>query len=118
LYAPAQGTSNVEVPLPRSAPKEGWLEHVDYFRAYHTEHFQTPFDEFEPAYHYGWDVGNNERLRGKPWSEVESIARVDWERRYPDGVWERFKDAVRRGWERTSEAVERAIPGDSDRDGR
>ena len=26
--------------------------------------------------------------------------------------WERFKAAVRRGWERTSDTVERAVPGD------
>jgi hypothetical protein len=42
----------------------------------------------------------------------------DRETRYPDGAWERFKNAVKRGWERTTAAVERAIPGDSDRDGR
>ena len=53
------------------------------------------------------------------WNEIEPDLRSDWERRYPQGGgWERFKAAVRRGWERTSDAVESAIPGDSDRDGR
>lgn len=96
-----------------------WNEHGEHFRMHHSENYgDAAFDEYEPAYRYGWDVGNDTRYRGRAWSEIEPDIRRDWETRYPSGGWERFKDAVRRGWERTSDAVERAIPGDSDRDGR
>lgn len=97
-----------------------WDDQRDYFRMHHGETYggTTGFDEYEPAYRYGWDVGNSGRYRGRSWNDVEPELRSDWERRYPDGGWERFKAAVRRGWERTSDAVESAIPGDSDRDGR
>jgi hypothetical protein len=97
-----------------------WDDQRDYFRGYHGETYggTTGFDEYEPAYRYGWDVGSSGRYRGRRWEDVEPELRTDWERRYPDGGWERFKAAVRRGWERTSDAIEHAIPGDSDRDGR
>ena len=98
---------------------DGWRDQVQHFRMQHVEDYGTaPFDEYEPAYHYGWSLGNDDRYRGRKWSEFEPEMRRDWESRYPDGGWERFKNAVKRGWERTTEAVERAIPGDSDRDGR
>lgn len=97
-----------------------WNDQRDHFRMYHNETYggTTGFDEYEPAYRYGWDVGSSGRYRGRRWEDVEPDLRSDWERRYPDGAWDRFKAAVRRGWERTSDAVEPLIPGDSDRDGR
>lgn len=103
-----------------SGSPRGWDEHRDFFRMHHGETYggATGFDEYEPAYRYGWDTGSSGRYRGRSWNEIEPELRSDWERRYPDGGWERFKAAVRRGWERTSDAVESAIPGDSDRDGR
>jgi hypothetical protein len=99
----------------------GWDDHRDFFRMHHGETYggTTGFDEYEPAYRYGWDTGSSERYRGRSWNEIEPDLRSDWERRYPEGgAWDRFKAAVRRGWERTSDAAEHAIPGDSDRDGR
>jgi hypothetical protein len=97
-----------------------WDDERDYFRGAHGETFggTTGFEEYEPAYRYGYDVGSSGRYRGRRWEEIEPEVRSDWERRYPDGAWDRFKAAVRRGWERTSDAFESAIPGDSDRDGR
>jgi hypothetical protein len=98
---------------------DGWREQVQHFRMQHIDDYgTTAFDEFEPAYHYGWSLGSDNRYRGRAWPEIEPVVRRDWETRYPDGAWERFKNAVKRGWERTTEAAERAIPGDSDRDGR
>lgn len=98
-----------------------WDDQRDHFRMHHADTVggATGFDEYEPAYRYGWDVGSSGRYRGRSWNEVEPELRSDWERRYPQGGgWERFKAAVRSGWERTSAAVESAMPGDSDRDGR
>jgi hypothetical protein len=97
-----------------------WDDEREYFRMHHGETYggTTGFDEYEPAYRYGWDIGSSGRYRGRSWADIEPELRTDFERRYPDGGWERFKAAVRRGWERTSDLVEHAIPGDSDRDGR
>lgn len=98
-----------------------WDDQRDYFRSHHAETYggATGYDEYEPAYRYGWDVASSGRYRARSWNDVEPELRSDWERRYPEGgAWDRFKAAVRRGWERTSDAVESAMPGDSDRDGR
>ena len=97
-----------------------WSDDED-FRTHYSDYLSSSggtYEDYEPAYRYGSDLGRNERYRGRGWSEIESDARRDWESRNPNDGWERFKAAIRRGWERTSDAVERAIPGDSDRDGR
>jgi heat induced stress protein YflT len=104
-----------------AAQMRDWEDERDYFRSMHGQTFggTTGFEEYEPAYRYGYDIGSSGRYRGRRWEEIEPDLRGDFERRYPEGgAWERFKAAVRRGWERTSDAVESAIPGDSDRDGR
>jgi hypothetical protein len=52
--------------------------------------------EYEPAYRYGYDVG--QRFPEQAWGTLEAALREGWERWHP-GTWERFKDAVRYGWE-------------------
>ena len=68
------------------------------------EHYTTAFANsgaayaaYEPAYRYGYELGTNERYRGRDWAALEAEARRDWEARHPS-TWERFKDAVRYGW--------------------
>ena len=68
------------------------------------EHYTTAFAHsgaayavYEPAYRYGYELGTNERYRGRDWAALEAEARRDWETRHPS-TWERFKDAVRYGW--------------------
>ncbi|HEY5868406.1 MAG TPA: YsnF/AvaK domain-containing protein [Candidatus Tectomicrobia bacterium] len=68
------------------------------------EHYTTAFAHsgavyavYEPAYRYGYELGTNERYRGRDWAALEAEARRDWEARHPS-TWERFKDAVRYGW--------------------
>jgi hypothetical protein len=114
LYRRGAGRSAME-----KLQDDGWREQVQHFRMQHiADYGASPFEEYEPAYHYGWSLGDDNRYRGRKWFEIEPEVRSDWETRYPDGAWELFKDAVKRGWERTTAAVERAIPSDPDRDGR
>lgn len=96
-------------------------DYDDDYRTHYRDYLSASggtYEDYEPAYRYGGELGGNVRYRGRDWTDVESDARRDWEERYPNNGWERFKSAVRRGWERTSDTIERAIPGDSDRDGR
>ena len=106
--------------MPITSTSSTWSNDED-FRTHYSDYLSgsgSTYEEYEPAYRYGSDLGNDARYRGRGWSEIESDARRDWESRNPNDGWERFKAAVRRGWERTSDVIERAIPGDSDRDGR
>jgi hypothetical protein len=52
--------------------------------------------EYEPAYRYGYDVG--QRFPEQDWGTLEAGLRAGWERWHP-GTWERFKDAIRYGWD-------------------
>ncbi len=58
------------------------------------------YDEYRPAYQYGSTLASDERYRNRDWNDIEMDARRDWDTRYPGGTWERFKAAVRHGWER------------------
>jgi uncharacterized protein (TIGR02271 family) len=56
------------------------------------------YEAYEPAYQYGYTLRNRADLRGRSWTDVESQAHTTWERDHR-GTWERFKDAIRHGWE-------------------
>jgi uncharacterized protein (TIGR02271 family) len=75
------------------------------FRRHWQERYGTSgeaWETYEPAYNYGYTSANDERWRGRDWSEVEPQLRSDYERRYPGGAWERMKDSVRYGWEKVT----------------
>jgi hypothetical protein len=62
------------------------------------------YEHYQPAYRYGYDLAADPTYRGRTWYDIENDVRGGWdESRY--GPWDRFKDAVRRGWERTKDAV-------------
>lgn len=63
----------------------------------------APYDDYRRAYTHGVSVAQDERHRGRDWPQVEASAREHWEARYPDSAWERFKAAVRHGWERVTD---------------
>lgn len=77
------------------------------------------YGDYGPAYRYGVDSFGNYRSAGFDASEAE--LRSGWERdarRDSRLNWDQAKHAVRDSWTRLGDRVERAIPGDSDRDGR
>jgi len=59
------------------------------------------YDEYLPAYRYGYDLAGDNRYEKKEWSAIEADARRDWETSHPGGTWDRFKDAIRYGWDKT-----------------
>lgn len=56
------------------------------------------YEAYEPAYQYGYTMRNDAKMKGRNWTDIESQARTSWERDHR-GTWEKFKDAVRHGWE-------------------
>ena len=80
----------------------------DYDSDYRT-HWQSnyastggTYDQYQPAYRYGSSLRNDPRYRDRDWSAVESDARRDWETRNPGSTWERFKAAIRHGWDKVT----------------
>lgn len=91
-----------------------WREHHRAQPYYSSEY---TFDDYAPAYRTGYTGYTS---FGGSFEEAEDKLRREYEqsRGRSKLTWERAKDAVRAGWERVSNTVERAVPGDSDRDGR
>lgn len=78
----------------------------------------STYDDYGPAYQHG--VNSYTRYPGKSFDEVESDLGRDWSttRGSSKLEWENAKHATRDAWQRLSDRAERAMPGDSDRDGR
>ena len=77
----------------------------DDFREDHDAHYASTgasYDEYQRAYTHGATLGKDEQYRGHDWQGVEANARENWESRYPESGWERFKAAVRHGWDRVT----------------
>lgn len=93
----------------KAAVRHGWdriTSSVDNDNEYRS-HWSTnyggqggTYDEYAPAYRYGSSMASSATYRGRKWDEVEPTLRSDWESRYPGSTWERFKAAVRHGWDR------------------
>lgn len=75
------------------------------FREDYDSHYAdtgASYDEYRRAYTHGAKLGQDEQYRGHDWQQVEPSARENWESRYPESGWERFKAAVRHGWDRVT----------------
>jgi hypothetical protein len=93
--------------------------------AYWRENFESrpyvaggTYDDFGPAYRYG--VDSYSKYSDRTFEDVEADLSRDWDmaRGGSTLAWDRAKYAARDSWDRVSDAVERAVPGDSDRDGK
>ena len=80
---------------------QDFVTYEPLFRQHYTTAFagRGAYTDYEPAYRYGYELHTNERYRGRDWAALEADARRDWEARHPN-TWERFKDAIRYGWDR------------------
>ena len=78
----------------------------------------STYDEFGPAYRYG--VSSYTKYPESEFDAMEDELGRDWDqaRGKSSLEWDRAKLAARDSWQRVSDAVERAVPGDSDRDGK
>ena len=76
------------------------------------------YDEFGPAYRHG--VSSYGKYGDRTFEDAEADLRRDWDdaRGTSTLEWDRAKLAAKDSWQRVSDTVERAIPGDSDRDGK
>lgn len=76
------------------------------------------YDDLSPAYRYGWESWGQHGTRG--WDASESDLKSGWDqaRGTSQLTWDDARHATRDAWDRLSDRVERAVPGDSDRDGK
>ncbi len=76
----------------------------------------TSYEDYQPAYRTGYEGYSRYSGTGKSFNELEDDLQRDYEanRGKSDMKWEKAKHATRDAWDR----VERALPGDIDKDGR
>lgn len=74
------------------------------------------YDDYQPALRTGYEGYSRHGVSGKSYEEVEADLARDYERGRGKSRlgWDKAKTATRAAWDR----VERAIPGDADRDGK
>jgi uncharacterized protein (TIGR02271 family) len=66
------------------------------------------YDDYAPAYRYGTE--SRSKYQGRDWNDVETDLRSDWDTRYGSGgasTWEKFKAAVRHGWDKITPDMDR-----------
>jgi hypothetical protein len=63
------------------------------------------YEEYAPAYHYGYDLAHDNRYVGQRWDDIEPGVRRDWERDHPN-TWDRFKDSIHNAWEDVKDALD------------
>jgi hypothetical protein len=94
---------------------------TEYSRHFEKEYRSAPYyisgsewRDYQPAYKYGYDTYS--QYRGRPFDDVESELQRNWDASRADSrlAWNDARQAVRDGWH----YIERAMPGDADRDGR
>jgi uncharacterized protein (TIGR02271 family) len=84
----------------------GRFEGFDAHRTNFQQHFKTNFSsaggvytDYEPAYRFGHNLSSDASYRGRRWEDIEPEVRQRWELEHKEkGSWEKFKDAVRYGW--------------------
>jgi hypothetical protein len=76
------------------------------------------YDDYAPAYRLGYE--RYPQYHGRSFDEIEPELSREWQssRGTSSLTWEQAKHATRDAFERARDSVERAIPGDADRDGR
>jgi uncharacterized protein (TIGR02271 family) len=58
------------------------------------------YEDYDPAYRYGSSMASHASYRGRQWNDVEPELRSNWESSHPQSAWDRFKAAIREGWDR------------------
>ncbi|SAK70666.1 hypothetical protein AWB78_02798 [Caballeronia calidae] len=91
---------------PQTVPNESMVYEEDFRADYESKYSATgaPYEDYQGAYRYGATLGNDDRFRSRAWDDqMEYETRRDWESRHPEGdTWERFKAAIRHGWDRVT----------------
>ncbi|HVI25409.1 MAG TPA: hypothetical protein VM576_04350 [Xanthomonadaceae bacterium] len=94
---------------------------TEYTRHFENTYRERPYyasgrewSDYQPAYQYGYDTYG--AYRGQRFDDVEDRLAQDWDTTRGNSrlAWGEAREAVRDGWHH----IERAMPGDADRDGR
>jgi hypothetical protein len=86
------------------------------FRTHFQRHYagtRYGYRDAAPAYHYGYDLGVDRRLRDKTWADIEPEARAFWEEEKFPGFWQDLREAVHYAWRKVRGEAESEEPAPS-----
>jgi len=69
------------------------------------------YDEFRPAYRYGYDSAGY--YQGRQWNDVENDLGTNWDRHSTGSKWQDVKDAVRDAWDRATNRASNTLNRDT-----
>lgn len=109
-----QDRSDQEVALRRDAeslPPGAELAEITRYEPDFRQNYESNFantgygyDQYRPAYRYGFELAKDPRYNEMDWNTLEMQAHRNWNESTM-GPWNRYKDAVRYGWERGREST-------------
>jgi hypothetical protein len=86
------------------------MEEMSAFEQLFRAHFNTTFsrggasyEEYAPAYQYGYDLAHDAQYANQEWYELEDTARQGWEQQHGDMDWSDVREAIYRGWQSVRE---------------
>jgi hypothetical protein len=89
-------------------PPGSELAGVGHYEADFRQHYEKNYantgygyDQYRPAYHYGFELAKDLRYTEMDWNTLELQAHRNWNEGTM-GHWDRYRDAVHYGWERGS----------------
>jgi uncharacterized protein (TIGR02271 family) len=108
VRAGATGTTAGAATMPAASTStaRGWDTAMPRYRSRWQERYGKSgarWEDLEPAYRYGYEMRNPPTYRGQSWSDVEPELRRDWETRYHDRPWDRFRTNIREAWDDTGD---------------
>ena len=77
---------------------QGMADYRSHYQA-NLSDMGSSYEEYEPAYRYGAGLRSDSRYANRAWNDVEAEAQRDWSSHNPSGNWEKFKQAVKHGWD-------------------
>ena len=92
----------------RLIDRETWTDIAPEFqRRWRDQNPTGAWDDYEPWYHYGYEMASDPRFHGRSWADVEA----DLQEKYPEwaerrgyrydkreNLWERFKANAQEAW--------------------
>jgi hypothetical protein len=116
---PVTGSSNMDTaPVAEQGTRMGYREGQrveDDWGNYDTRFrhdFETRFNGanydynmYQPVYRMGYDLAHDPQYQDYDWTQVEPLARTEYQRRGLMGSWQDVKDAVRFAWESATRRI-------------
>ena len=91
----------------KDTPEDAMAYHNLFSRHYETHYAGSHYgyEQYAPAYHYGYDLAVDGRLSGASWADIEPRAGQFWQSHSFGGPWKDFKPAVHYAWSETKKRI-------------